>query len=119
MKSSKEHVAAAGWCTYSGLVATKADEDLSMPEIKRLLQTVVKDVARAKNRVRYTMNGFVISVGAYVKPLLKEAKAAAGEIGDISVDVGETACSVPVAIEYIAKIEKLGRVGKKRKTMRC
>ncbi|HKV23490.1 MAG TPA: DNA alkylation repair protein [Candidatus Acidoferrum sp.] len=119
MKSSKEHVAAAGWCTYSGLLATKPDEELSISEIKSLLQTVVKDVARAKNRVRYAMNGFVISVGAYIKPLLKEAKAAAREIGDVSVDVGETACSVPVAIEYISKIEKLGRIGKKRKTMRC
>jgi hypothetical protein len=41
------------------------------------------------------------------------------KIGDVSVDVGETACQVPVAAGSIAKMEKMGRVGKKRKTMRC
>ncbi len=28
MKSKKEHVAASGWCTYSGLLATKPDTGL-------------------------------------------------------------------------------------------
>jgi len=34
------------------------------------------------------MNGFVIAVGSYVKPLLQKAKAAAKQIGNVSVDVG-------------------------------
>jgi hypothetical protein len=65
------------------------------------------------------MNGFVIAVGTYVKPLLKEAKAAARQIGEVSVDVGETACNVPLATAYIEKSEAAGSVGKKRKTIRC
>ena len=32
---------------------------------------------------------------------------------------GDTACKVPLALEYIEKMEKAGRVGKKRKTTRC
>ncbi len=66
---------------------------------------VVKEIKGAQNRVRYTMNGFVIAVGSYVKPLFKQAKAAARQIGVVSVDVGETACNVPVATAYIEKIE--------------
>ena len=73
----------------------------------------------APNKVRYVMNQFVIAVGAYVKPLLAEAKKAAQAIGTVSVDMGDTACKVPDASEYIAKIEAMGRVGKKRKTVRC
>jgi 3-methyladenine DNA glycosylase AlkD len=119
MKSKKEHVASAGWCTYSGLVATKPDEELDLGEIEDLLDTVVKGIKGAQNRERYTMNGFVISVGAYVKPLSKQAKVAAQQIGAVSVDVGDTACSVPVATAYIEKIEAAGRAGKKRKTIRC
>jgi 3-methyladenine DNA glycosylase AlkD len=119
MKSKKERVACAGWCTYSGLVATKPDDVLDLAEIESLLGTVVKGIKSAQNRVRYTMNGFVISVGAYLKPLLKQAKASARTIGTISVDVGDTACSVPVATASIEKIEAAGRVGKKRKTIRC
>ena len=119
MKSRKEHIASSGWCTYSGLLATKPDEDLDLAEIESLLGSVIREIKSTQNRVRYTMNGFVIAVGAYVKPLLKQAKAAARQIGAVSVDVGDTACSVPLATAYIEKIEADGRVGRKRKTIRC
>ena len=65
------------------------------------------------------MNGFVISVGFFVEPCLKTAKAAAKKIGKVSVHVGDTACKVPLATEYIDKAETDGRLGKKRKTAKC
>ncbi len=65
------------------------------------------------------MNGFVISVGTYVKPLLSAAKQTAKTIGVVSVDMGDTACKVPLATDYIKKVETMGRVGKKRKTAKC
>ena len=65
------------------------------------------------------MNGFVIAVGAYVKPLLKQAEATAKKIGKVDVEMGGTACKVPLATEYIEKIESKDRVGKKRKTIKC
>ena len=119
IKSKKERVACSGWCTYSGLVALKPDQELNLAEIERLLATVVKEINGAQNRVRYTMNGFVIAVGTCVKPLLKQAKAAARQIGAVSVDLGDTACNVRSAIAQIEKIEASGRVGQKRKTIRC
>lgn len=119
IQSKKEHVASSGWCTYSGLVATKSDDALDLKEIEKLLGEVVAGIRTAPNRVRYTMNNFVISVGAYVKPLSKQAKATAQQIGAVSVDVGDTACSVPLATAQIAKAEAAGRIGKKRKTIRC
>jgi 3-methyladenine DNA glycosylase AlkD len=119
IKSKREHVATSGWCTYAGLMATRPDSELDLREIETLLSTVVKGISAAPNRVRHTMNGFVIAVGAYVKPLLKQAKAAARQIGTVSVDMGDTSCNVPLATAYIEKIEAAGRVGRKRKTMRC
>ncbi len=92
---------------------------MDLAEIEGLLGRVAKGIQGAQNRVRYTMNGFVIAVGTYVKPLLQKAKAAAREIGAVSVDVGDTACNVPLATAYIEKVEAAGRVGKKRKTIRC
>jgi hypothetical protein len=112
-------VATAGWCTLSGLVATLPDEALDGEELEWLLDRVVAEIGGAKNRVKYTMNGFVINVGAYVVPLHERAKAVAAELGEVHVDVGDTACEVPVATKYIAKIEGMGRVGQKRKTIRC
>ena len=119
IKSKKENVASCGWATYSGVVAIRPDEELDLKEIKGLLQQVEREIENAPNRVRYVMNGFVIAVGGSVKPLLKDAKATAKKIGKVEVDMGSTSCKVPLATEYIGKIEKSGRVGKKRKTIRC
>jgi 3-methyladenine DNA glycosylase AlkD len=119
MKSKQEHIAAAGWCTYSGIVALQPDDALDFAEIQSLLDTVVKQVHTAPNRVRHTMNNFVIAVGSYVKPLLKQAKAAARQIGEVSVDMGETSCKVPLAAASIEKVEAGGKLGQKRKTIRC
>jgi 3-methyladenine DNA glycosylase AlkD len=119
IKSKKEHVAATGWSTWSGLVAILPDEALDLGEIEGLMAEVVKGIGKAPNRVKYTMNVFVISVGGYVKPLLKQAKAVAKQLGVVTVDVGETACTVPVATAYIEKMIAAGKWGKKRKTLRC
>ena len=37
----------------------------------------------------------------------------------VSVDMGGTACKVPFAPEYIAKVIERGNLGKKRKAARC
>src|SRR6185369_11063183 len=119
INSKDENIASCGWSTYAGIVATTPDDDLDLEEIKKLLNTVVREIAGAKNRVRYNMNAFVIAVGAYVRPLLMQAKAAAKQIGQVSVDMGDTACKVPLATAYIAKCETANPAGKKRKTIRC
>lgn len=71
------------------------------------------------NRVRYAMNNYVISVGAYVQDLNAKAKLVAAKIGKVNVDVGETVCKVLEALAYIEKTKKMGRLGKKKKQARC
>jgi hypothetical protein len=117
--SDVDAIAAAGWCTYSGIVALRPDSDLDLDEIRRLMDTAVRQVHTVPSRVRHCMNNFIIAVGGYVAPLLADAKAAASAIGPVSVDMGETDCNVPLATAYIEKMESMGRIGKKRKTIRC
>ena len=119
IKSKNEMIAATGWATYSGYIALTSDEDLDLKEIESLMDKVEKSIHSSQNRVRYTMNGFVIAVGGYVKPLLKKAKALAKKIGKVEVNMGETSCKVPLATQYIAKMETTGKIGKKRKTTKC
>lgn len=119
IKSKKESVASTGWCTYAGIVAVTPDVELDMAEIKALLKKIENEIDAAPNRVRYTMNGFVIAVGSYVLPLSKQAKATARKLGKVEVDMGGTSCKVPLATEYIKKVENSGRAGKKRKTIKC
>ena len=117
--SPKENIASAGWNTLSGVIALKPDNELDIATIKKLLQRIVKEIHSAPNRVRYTMNGFVIGVGGYIKELTKDAVDIAKKIGDVYVDMEGTACKVPAAADYIKKMEAKGYIGKKKKTVKC
>lgn len=119
IKSEREHVAAAGWATLGGLVSIARDEDLDLGEMESLLEYVAAHMHQAPGRVRYTMNNFVIGVGAYVASLTEKAFEVADAVGRVAVDMGGTACKVPYAPDYLAKIRDMGRVGKKRKNVRC
>jgi 3-methyladenine DNA glycosylase AlkD len=119
IESKKEQVAAAGWATFSSLAATKDDSELDLDEYSALLERVGKTIHDQPNRVRYAMNCFVIAVGAYIAPLTSLAKKTAKTIGKVTVDVGDTECRVPLAEEYIQKVEDRGTIGKKRKSAKC
>jgi 3-methyladenine DNA glycosylase AlkD len=119
IKSKEVATAVMGWATYSSIISTRPDEELDLGEIDALLTKATKEVHKAPDKVAYAMNSFIICVGSYVKPLLAKAKAAAKAVGVVSVDMGDTACKVPVATEYIAKVEAMKRVGQKRKTAKC
>lgn len=119
IESQDEAVAAAGWTTLSSLVSIKPDAELDLAELKQLLQRVQKVIHNAPNRVRLCMNCFVIAVGSYVTNLTEFAKQTAEKIGKVTVDMGDTACKVPAAAEYIAMVEARGTIGKKRKSAKC
>ena len=119
IESEQEIVAAAGWATLCSLVSIKPDAELDLAEIKRLLQRVGKTIHGAPDKVRYQMNAFVISIGIYVGPLSDYATEIGRKIGPVPVDMGDTACQVPFAPEYILKAKQRGSIGKKRKTAKC
>lgn len=112
-----EQVASTGWNTLSGLTSLKPDAELDIPQLRKLLKRVEKEIHQAPNRVRYTMNNFVIHLGTYVDALHDEAMEAARKIGTVSVLMGDTACKVPAAVEYIGNARKRG--AKKKKTLKC
>ncbi len=117
--SPVEKIASAGWNALSSIVSRREDKELDLKAVERLLDRVVKTIGSAPNRAKYTMNGFVIAVGVFVKPLTKKALEVAGKLGKVDVDVGDTACKVPVATEYIRKFVSSGRHGKKRASVKC
>ena len=119
IKSKEERIAVAGWATLAYYTAVNEDADLPIDLYRKLLDQVGNEIHDAPNRVRYTMNGFVISVGSYVKELTKKSQEIANKIGKVYVEMGGTACKVPLAKDYIQKVIDKGRVGVKRKTARC
>ena len=117
--SPKPMIACAGWATFSALVALKEDTDLDLPALKSLLARVAREIHTAPDPVRYQMNSFIISVGSYVASLKDPAIDTGEKIGAVTADIGNNACQIPFAPDYIRKIEKRGAIGKKRKTVKC
>lgn len=117
--SPKPLIAATGWATLSSLVALKPDAEMDLSEIKGLLQRVKKTIHDAPDAVRYQMNGYVISVGAYVAPLTELAIETGEAVGVVTAHLGNNSCEVPYAPDYIRKIQERGTIGKKKKTVKC
>jgi 3-methyladenine DNA glycosylase AlkD len=118
IQSDKETIASAGWATYSNLMMIKKDEEIDLKLISALLDKIEKEIHQSANRVKYTMNGFVIATGAFVKELHEKAISTASLIGKVKVDMGGTACKVPLATEYIKKT-LIRTAFKKKKQARC
>lgn len=119
ISSKKELTATAGWNTLSGLISLKPDAELDLEAIKRLMEQVKEEIHTAPNRVRYTMNGFIIAVGSYITSLTAEAIQLGRKIGVVTVLMEGTACKVPFAPDYILKVKDRGSIGKKKKTVKC
>lgn len=117
--SKDEQIASAGWATLSSLVSVRPDAELDLKGLEKLIARVAKAIHKAPERVKYTMNGFIIAIGSYVAALSDKAIAIAKDIGSVTVDMGDTSCKVPDAAEYIAKVAKKKGIGKKRATARC
>lgn len=115
IKSDQERIASAGWATLAYYAGVNQDEDLNIKEYSRLLDIAEKEIHNGQNRVRFAMNGFVISIGSYIKELTDKSLAVADKIGIVKVTLGTTACKVPLAKDYIQKIIDKDRVGKKTK----
>jgi 3-methyladenine DNA glycosylase AlkD len=117
--AKEPHLQAAGWSTLTSLVGIKKDEELDLRHLQQLLQRVIATIYAAPNRVRYTMNNFVLAIGCHVKSLTQKALEAGNTIGPVTVDMNGTACKVPFAPDYIEKVIAKGKVGNKKKMARC
>lgn len=116
--SKKDLTSAAGWSTLSCLAAIRPDSELDFDLYQSLLDRVARTIKDQPNRTRYTMNGFMIAVGAYIEPIAPLAIQTAKQVGTVTVDMGGTSCKVPDSLESIAKVHKRGPF-KKRKTVKC
>ncbi|MBI3236036.1 MAG: DNA alkylation repair protein [Bacteroidetes bacterium] len=115
IESKKEFVADAGWATLSSIASIKPDKELDLKLYKTLLERVSKTMQSSPNRVRYSMNMFVIAVGGYIASLTEEALTIGAKIGRVNVNMGGVASKVPVVKDSIANMEKKGQIGLKKK----
>ena len=117
--AKNEQTARAGWSSLGALAATRPDAELPLKDYARLLRDLPRDLPKAPDGVRYTMNNFIIACGTYLAPLGDQAIATARAVGRVQVDMGDTACKVPDAEPSILKARRGAPVAPKRKTVRC
>jgi ElaB/YqjD/DUF883 family membrane-anchored ribosome-binding protein len=119
IESSDPKIATCDWSTLSSVASITSDEKLDIKAYSELLDRVKRELQSSPNRVRYTMNGFVIATGSFIAELTEKAIKTADAIGLVSCEMGQTSCKVPAARLYIEKIADKGRIGKKKKMARC
>jgi len=117
--SKKESIATAGWNTLSSLAALKEDAELDLKEFQKLLERITRSIDNQPDKVRLAMNAFIIATGTYIKSLTTAALTAAKKIAKVEADMGNTACKIPDATQYINKAKERGTIGKKKKTVKC
>ena len=67
--------------TYSNLMALTANESLDINEIRTFLEKIESEIHQSQNRVKQTMNAFVIAVGSYIPEMTEIAIATGNKIG--------------------------------------
>jgi 3-methyladenine DNA glycosylase AlkD len=119
IESPKESVASSGWSTLASLCTIIPDDELDVKLLTKLLKRVEKQIKKAPNRVKYTMNGFLTAAGQCVAPLTDAALAVADKVGKVEVDMGDTECKVHQPGAYLRSMIERGMMGRKKKRARC
>lgn len=117
--SGQELVMSAGWNCYCWLLGSRPDEEFDKSKLSAMLDTVAETIHQMPNRTKYAMNNFVLTLGISYSPLYEEAVEAAKRIGEVTVHMGKTSCKTPLASDYIQNAADKGRLGFKRKHVRC
>ncbi len=109
----------AGYSCYCWMLGNRPDSQFDKEKLYKMLNNVRNIIYSQPENTKYAMNNFVCTVGISYKPLHNEALEVAKEIGVVSVVRNKTKCSVPIALDYIQKEAVKGRIGFKRKNVRC
>jgi hypothetical protein len=117
--SGKELTMSAGWSCYEWLLGTRKDSEFDKDKLLAMLNRVRDTIHNQPNRTKYAMNSFIMAVGVSYLPLHEEAKKIAQEVGKVEVFIGKKLCPTYVAAEYIQNQVDKGKIGFKRKHVRC
>ncbi|RHW39080.1 DNA alkylation repair protein [Neobacillus notoginsengisoli] len=117
--SGEELRMSAGWSCYCWLLGNRPDVEFSDEKISNMLDLVKNTIHDAPERTKSAMNNFVFTVGISYLPLHEKAVETAKEIGTVEVKRPNKKSSLLNAYESIQKEVDKGRVGFKRKYVRC
>lgn len=101
MQSDEEWLGQMGWTILS---AEASSNTLPDSFFAPYLTIIEQDIHTRKNRVRYSMNNALVSIGGHRAALREKALETATRIGKVKIDHGDTNCKTPDAAAYIKKM---------------
>lgn len=117
--SGKELTMSGCWSCYEWLIGSREDSEFDKDKLLAMLNRIRDTIHNQPNRTKYAMNNFIMAVGISYLPLHEEAKKIAHEVGKVEVFMGKKIYQTNVALEYIQNEVSKGRIGFKRKHVRC
>jgi hypothetical protein len=117
--TGKELYMSAGYSCYCWLLGNRKDAEFNKEKLNTMLETVQETIHHSPDRAKFAMNNFISTVGISYLPLHEKAVSVAKALGEVDAYNGKTKCSIPSAAEEIQKAVDKGRLGFKRKNVRC
>lgn len=109
----------AGWSCYCWLLGNRKDVEFSESKMSNMLDMVKNKIHESPERTKSSMNNFILTVGTSYIPLHEKALETAKEIGIVEVKRENKKSSFLNAYDSIQKAVDKGRIGFKRKHVRC
>ncbi|MEC0268176.1 DNA alkylation repair protein [Paenibacillus anseongense] len=113
--SGEELKMSAGWSCYCWLLGNRRDSEFDESKLAEMLERVKNTIHDAPERTKYAMNNFIYTVGVSYLPLHAMAVETAKAVGPVDVQRNK---SLNAADRIQKEVEK-GRIGFKRKYVRC
>ncbi len=117
--SGEELRMSAGWSCYCWLLGNRKDIEFYEDKIATMLENVENSIHDSPERTKSAMNNFLTTVGVSYIPLHDMALATAKAVGLVELKKDNKKSSFLHAYESIQKEVDKGRIGFKRKYVRC
>lgn len=117
--SGEELKMSAGWSCYCWLLGNRPDGEFSATKLASMLDQVENTIHDSPERTKSAMNNFIYTVGISYLPLHDKAVETAKTVGPVEVKRDNKKSSILLASENIQKEIDRGKLGFKRKYVRC
>ncbi|WP_405108809.1 DNA alkylation repair protein [Paenibacillus sp. FSL K6-1217] len=119
IRSGEDLRMSAGWSCYCWLLGSRPDQEFSRDKLAGMLELAGRTIHESPERTRYSMNNFMYTVAVSYSPLHDLACKTARQVGPVEVDKDKPKSKFINAYDNILKAVDKGRIGFKRKHVRC
>ncbi|MBM7619339.1 3-methyladenine DNA glycosylase AlkD [Bacillus tianshenii] len=119
ISSGEELRMSAGWSCYCWLLGNRKDTEFSESKMSDMLDMVENKIHDSPERTKSAMNNFVYTMGISYLPLHEKALETARAVGQVEIRRENKKSSLLNPFESIQKELDKGRLGFKRKYVRC